>query len=167
MKAEAKRTRGLNRNLGHTLKAIFKGAATTVIGRAEDDPIYRPYDLPARPGASGRRHETEPGEADPCSIDRIHRAGGMASQGGLRPEETRERSKERLLTRAEAAAGKESLRGVGPGIRADQGRASIGFLVRALGPESPGIGDAPLESRTKLWAQEPPIEGWFPLTSGE
>ena len=35
--------RGLNRNLGHTLKAIFKGAATTVIGRAEDDPIYRHY----------------------------------------------------------------------------------------------------------------------------
>jgi transposase len=44
MKAEVKRTRGLNRNLGHTLKAIFKGAATTVIGRAEDDPIYR-HDL--------------------------------------------------------------------------------------------------------------------------
>ena len=43
MKAEVKRTRGLNRNLGHTLKAIFKGAATTVIGRAEDDPIYRHY----------------------------------------------------------------------------------------------------------------------------
>ena len=44
MKAEVKRTRGLNRNLGHTLKAIFKGAATTVIGRAEDDPVYR-HDL--------------------------------------------------------------------------------------------------------------------------
>lgn len=43
MKAEVKRTRGLNRNFNHTLKAIFKGAATTVIGRAEDDPIYRPY----------------------------------------------------------------------------------------------------------------------------
>jgi len=43
MKAEVKRTRGLNRNLGHTLKAIFKGAATTVIGRAEDDPVHRHY----------------------------------------------------------------------------------------------------------------------------
>ncbi len=43
MKAEVKRTRGLNRNFNHTLKAIFKGAATTVIGRAEDDPIYRHY----------------------------------------------------------------------------------------------------------------------------
>jgi transposase len=43
MKAEVKRTRGLNRNFNHTLKAICKGAATTVIGRAEDDPIYRHY----------------------------------------------------------------------------------------------------------------------------
>jgi len=39
MRAEVKRTRGLNRNFNHTLKAIFKGAATTVIGWAEDDPI--------------------------------------------------------------------------------------------------------------------------------
>jgi len=29
--------------LHHTLKAIFKGAATTVIGRREDEPIYRHY----------------------------------------------------------------------------------------------------------------------------
>jgi len=43
VKAEVKRTRGLNRNSNHTLKAIFKGAATTVIGRAEDEPIYRHY----------------------------------------------------------------------------------------------------------------------------
>ena len=43
VKAEVKRTRGLNRNFNHTLKAIFKGAATTVIGRAEDDPVYRHY----------------------------------------------------------------------------------------------------------------------------
>ena len=38
------RTRGLNQNFNHTLKRIFKGAATTVIGRAEDDPIYRHYE---------------------------------------------------------------------------------------------------------------------------
>jgi len=38
-----KRTRGLNRNFNHTLKAIFEGAATTVIGRKEDEPIYRRY----------------------------------------------------------------------------------------------------------------------------
>jgi hypothetical protein len=38
------RTRGLNQNFNHTLKRIFKGAATTVIGRAEDDPVYRHYE---------------------------------------------------------------------------------------------------------------------------
>jgi transposase len=43
VKAEVKRTRGLNQNFNHTLKAILKGAATTVIGRAEDEPIYRHY----------------------------------------------------------------------------------------------------------------------------
>jgi hypothetical protein len=37
-----KRTRGLNRNFNHTLKAIFKGAAIPVIGRAEDEPVGRP-----------------------------------------------------------------------------------------------------------------------------
>jgi len=34
-------------------------------------------------------------------------------------------------------------------------------------PESPRIGYAPLESRTKPWAIESPIEGWFPHESGE
>lgn len=43
VKAEVKRTRGLNRNFNHTLKAIFKGAATTVIGRKENEPIYGHY----------------------------------------------------------------------------------------------------------------------------
>jgi transposase len=43
VKAEVKRTRGLNRNFNHTLKAIFKGAATTVTGRREDEPIYLHY----------------------------------------------------------------------------------------------------------------------------
>lgn len=37
-------TRGLNRNHNHTLKRIFKGAATTVIKRADrEDPLYRHY----------------------------------------------------------------------------------------------------------------------------
>jgi len=43
VKAEVQRTRGLNRNFNHTLKALFKGAATTVISRREDDPTYRQY----------------------------------------------------------------------------------------------------------------------------
>ncbi len=37
-------TRGLNRNFNHTLKRVFKGAATTVIGRGEEnEPLYRHY----------------------------------------------------------------------------------------------------------------------------
>lgn len=45
VKAPVQRTRGLNRNFNHTLKRIFKGAATTVIGRKEDDgPLYRHYE---------------------------------------------------------------------------------------------------------------------------
>ena len=53
--------------------------------------------------------------------------------------------------------------------RADrlQGRASIVWLGWAWWPESPRIGYAPLESRTKRWATESQIEGWFPLWSGE
>ena len=43
VKAEVKRTRGLNRNFNRTLKAIFKGAATTVIGRGEDARLYGHY----------------------------------------------------------------------------------------------------------------------------
>lgn len=43
MKAEVKRTRGLNRNFNRTLKAIFKGSATTVIGRRKDERLYGHY----------------------------------------------------------------------------------------------------------------------------
>jgi hypothetical protein len=42
MKTAVPRTRGLNRNVKHTLKRIFKGVATTVIGRGEDD--YHHYE---------------------------------------------------------------------------------------------------------------------------
>ena len=106
------------------------------------------------------------GEADHRAADRLHRAGGVASRGGLRPDETREGVEQRL-TGDETAEQDERLRCVGPGIGTVQGRASIEFLVRAFGPESPGIGYAPLESRTKRWAPESPIEGWFPPLGGE
>ena len=44
IKAAVLRTRGLNRNFNHRLKGVFKGAATTVIGRAEDEPLYHHYE---------------------------------------------------------------------------------------------------------------------------
>jgi hypothetical protein len=41
-RTNVQKTRGLNRNFNHTLKDIFKGAATTVI-RRQDGPLYRHY----------------------------------------------------------------------------------------------------------------------------
>jgi len=42
--APTQQTRGLNRNFNRPLKSIFKGAATTIIGRAnKDDPLYQHY----------------------------------------------------------------------------------------------------------------------------
>ncbi len=43
IKAPVQQTRGLNRNFNRTLKHIFKGATTTVISRAKDEPLYRHY----------------------------------------------------------------------------------------------------------------------------
>ena len=48
-----------------------------------------------------------------------------------------------------------------------QGIASIHSMGRGRGPKPPRQGYAPLENRTKRWATEPPIEGWFPRWSGE
>jgi hypothetical protein len=42
-RAEVPRTRGLNPNHNHTLKAVFKGAATTVITQHPDDPLHAAY----------------------------------------------------------------------------------------------------------------------------
>ena len=44
VKAAVQQTRGLNRNFNHTLKRVFKGAATTVIRGSEDEPLYRHYE---------------------------------------------------------------------------------------------------------------------------
>ena len=45
-RAMTQQTRGLNRNYNRVLKYIFKGAATTVIGRSKDGPLYRHYRMP-------------------------------------------------------------------------------------------------------------------------
>lgn len=44
VKTQVVQTRGLNRNHNHTLKAIFKGAATTVIAHARPNPLRAGYD---------------------------------------------------------------------------------------------------------------------------
>ena len=44
VRVPVQQTQGLNRNHNHTLKRIFKGAATTVIKRADrEDPLYQHY----------------------------------------------------------------------------------------------------------------------------
>ena len=42
-RAEVHKTRGLNLNHNHTLKNIFKGAATTVITQLETEPLRQDY----------------------------------------------------------------------------------------------------------------------------
>lgn len=42
-RAKVGQTRGLNWNHNHTLKHIFKGAATTVIGQSETEPLHQDY----------------------------------------------------------------------------------------------------------------------------
>ncbi len=37
-------TRGLTRQHNHALKDLFKGAATTILTQAPDDPLYRDYE---------------------------------------------------------------------------------------------------------------------------
>jgi hypothetical protein len=93
----------------------------------------------------------------------------VARRGGIRPEETGSDGVDR------ARIGQC---GIEPGACENgpdegeanglQGRASIGYLGWAIRSEPPGIGYAPLEGRTKRWADvEPQIEGWFPPPSGE
>ena len=43
VKADVQKTRGLNLNHNHTLKNIFKGAATTVITQLETEPLHQDY----------------------------------------------------------------------------------------------------------------------------
>jgi transposase len=42
-RAEVQKTRGLNLNHNHTLKHVFKGAATTVITQLETEPLHQDY----------------------------------------------------------------------------------------------------------------------------
>jgi transposase len=43
IRADVEKTRGLNLNHNHTLKNIFKGAATTVITQLEEQPLHQEY----------------------------------------------------------------------------------------------------------------------------
>ncbi|MEZ4293364.1 MAG: transposase [Polyangiaceae bacterium] len=44
MRAEVQKTRGLNHTHNHTLKNVFKGAATTVINQLPSEPLHQDYE---------------------------------------------------------------------------------------------------------------------------
>jgi transposase len=44
LRAPVQQTRGLTRQHNHALKDLFKGAATTIITQALDDPLYHDYE---------------------------------------------------------------------------------------------------------------------------
>ena len=133
MKAAVKRTPGLNRNYNHTLKAILKGAATTVIGRGED---ARQCGHQTRLLEGG----TKPNLAKPM-IARQIASILLAQWRGLRPTETRGGSTKRLT-------GDES---------ADQVPSSPGrlwwmgsrFEAEVAGPRSKGEGGS--GERSSCW----------------
>ena len=119
-------------------------------------------------GPKRRRHEAEPGEAHHRASDRLDCAGAMAHGRGVRPDETGSDGVDRASNDGRGVEGCVDEDGSDePRAHRLQGRASIGFLGWARWPESSGIGYAPLESRTKRWAKESQIGGWFPLWSGE
>ena len=124
--------------------------------------------VPALREPAGRRHETEPGEADDRASDRVDHTGAMAHGREVRPGETasyevnRPRNDERGVESCVQPDGSDE-----PKANRLQGKASIEMLGWAEWPESPRIGYAPLESQTKRWANEPQIGGWFLLPSGE
>ena len=155
-------TRGLNRNFNHTLKRVFKGAATTVIGRAENEPLYRHYERLLEGG-------TKPNLAKLTIARQLASIvlAVWAHGRSVRPQET---GSDGVNRAGIGERGVESGHNMGSDeteANRLQGTASIHTVGRGREPKPPLKGYAPLESRTKRWATESQIEGWFPLQSGE
>ena len=90
----------------------------------------------------------------------------MAFQGGVRPRDTEsdnvgllvgEPAGQQITNRRYNTRRQDGYRGEHP----------LACWSRPPMPESPEKGYAPLASQTKRWANESPIEGWFPQESGE
>lgn len=91
----------------------------------------------------------------------------MAFQGGVRPEETPKANLVGLWS-AQTASDGDGLRCLDLGTQRILRESTKQILVPVLGPQSPSIGLCPpLVNRKKRWANESPIEGWFPLSNGE
>jgi hypothetical protein len=135
IKTAVQRTRGLNRNFNHRLKGVFKGAATTVIGRADDEPLYHHYERLLDGG-------TKPNLAKLTLARQIAAIALAVWRSGEAYDPTR-------LEANGVERARIGQRGIEPAACEDgpdegeanrlQGRASIGFLGRATGSESPRI----------------------------
>ncbi len=155
-------TRGLNRNFNHTLKRVFKGRSDDGDRSGRGRALVPP--LRATPGGG---HEAESGEADDRASARLDRASGVAHGRSVRPQET---GSDGVNRPGIGERGVESGHNMGSDeteANRLQGTASIHTVGRGREPKPPIKGYAPLESRTKRWATESQIEGWFPLQSGE
>jgi len=149
VKAEVKRTRGLNRNYNHALKAIFNGAATTVIAWAEDNPIYRHY-LGVLDGVTSRTWRSGPfrGRSPPlCS-----RCGAQRRSTTRRDSRTKQE-----------AAGRERSSGGGGTAPMRWSRDLIGsrkgihsnFRSGPCGPSPPGSAMPPWRAERSNGPQSP------------
>ena len=88
----------------------------------------------------------------------------MESQGGLRPGEGRQVAQQ--ITRLGSHGDRDRQRcrssQLDPRRQRFEGKHPSNFWARAVTSESPRIGYAPSEYRTKPWPHEALIEGWFP-----
>ena len=144
-------------------------AEACVQGRGDDgDRSSRKRTLvPPLRATPGGGHEAESGEADDRASARLDRASGVAHGRSVRPQET---GSDGVNRAGIGERGVESGHNMGSDeteANRLQGTASIHTVGRGREPKPPIKGYAPLESRTKRWATESQIEGWFPLQSGE
>ena len=79
-RVQLQRTRGLNLTHNHQLKAIFKGAATSVLMQWHEDPLYQDYQRLLAGGTKAQLGQSHAGQKD-----RSHRVGYLEDRGGVPP----------------------------------------------------------------------------------
>ena len=160
-RAVVAQTRGLSRKHNHTLKATFKGAATTVVQQGKPAGIYADYE---RLLAAG----TKPNLA---KLTLARKIAAIVLHLWKEQEVYRDKTVKRRRRREQ----KNSLRGRPPhagdrpstnGRRRFAGEHPCFSWSRsrtARNSKAPRIGYAPAEYRKKRWPKEARMEGWFPV----
>jgi transposase len=160
LRAQIVQTRGLNRNRHPLLKAVFKGAATTVVQGMPEHPLHRDYQRLLESGV-------KPNLAKLTVARRIAAAVlDVEAPGGLRPEEA-------VPERDDVGEGDGGGCPRTPSRRAPararfEGEHPDGPWSLRRERETPPRGYAPSEYRTKRWPAEALLGGWYPHpTTGE